>query len=86
MLPHLKLKAKKLALFSTILCYAVTQAENSPKNLRLKSYRIERRNVEVVYTDSDRVLVQAAIESDDMVIVDGIQQIVLGEIVHLAGF
>ncbi|MEA5506887.1 hypothetical protein VB735_28080 [Halotia wernerae UHCC 0503] len=59
------MKAKKLALFSTILCYAVTQTENSPKNLRLKSYRIKHRNVEVVHADSDRILVHRAIDSDD---------------------
>ncbi len=66
-------------------CYAVTQAENAPNNLPLKPYRVERRDVKVVHTDSDRVLVRGAIESDETVIVDGIQRIVPGQMVHLAG-
>ncbi|PMB10754.1 efflux transporter periplasmic adaptor subunit [Fischerella thermalis CCMEE 5273] len=72
-------------------CYALTETENSPKNLSLananatKPYRVERRDVEVVHTEGDRVLVRGAIESGDNVIVDGIQRIVPGQLVHIAG-
>lgn len=55
-------------------CYALTETENSPKNLSLananatKPYRVERRDVEVVHTEGDRVLVRGAIESGENVI------------------
>lgn len=72
-------------------CYVLAETENSPKNLSLvnanatKPYRVERRDVEVVHTEGDRVLVRGAIESGDNVIIDGIQRIVPGQLVHIAG-
>ena len=48
---------------------------------RENTYRVEHRDVEVLHTDNNRVLVRGSIESYDRIIVDGTQRIVSGQIV-----
>jgi RND family efflux transporter MFP subunit len=60
--------------------YALSKAENSPE--QTKSYRVERRDVEVLHTQGNRVLVRGTLRSNDMVIVDGTQRIVPGQLVR----
>lgn len=43
---------------------------------------MERRDVEILYTESDQVLVRGAIKSGDRVITEGIQRIVTGQLVR----
>jgi len=60
-------------------CYALIAAEN---NIGIKKYRVERRDVEVLYNQGDRVLVRGAIKTGDRVIPEGTQRIVNGQLVR----
>ncbi len=61
-------------------CYALGTEKNSQD--RTQSYRVEQRNVEVLHTQGNRVLVRGTLQPSDMVIVDGTQRIVPGQLVH----
>lgn len=71
-------------------CYTLAEVENSQKeSFSLsasvkKPYRVERQDVEVLHTESNRVLVRGAIQPGDTVIVDGTQRIVPGQMVRPA--
>lgn len=55
----------------------ILEKKTSEKNI----YRVERRDVEVLHTEKNRVLVRGSIQSDDRVIIDGTQRIVSGQLV-----
>ncbi|NEO29904.1 MAG: HlyD family efflux transporter periplasmic adaptor subunit [Symploca sp. SIO3C6] len=78
-------------------CYALVEVEKSQdasitlsENVT-KTYRVERRDVEVLHTHSDtsnglsqRVLVRGTLRAGDSVIINGTQRIVPGQLVRLA--
>lgn len=45
--------------------------------------RVERRDIEVLHTESDRVLVRGTLNSGDRVITSGTHRVVAGQLVHL---
>ena len=55
----------------------ISRKNTSRKNI----YPVERRDVEVLHTDNNRVLVRGSIKSGDRVIIDGTQRIVSGQLV-----
>ncbi|MDJ0734266.1 MAG: efflux RND transporter periplasmic adaptor subunit [Nostocaceae cyanobacterium] len=55
-----------------------TKQQESPT----KAYLVEKRDVEILHTESDRVLVRGAIKSGDRVITEGTQRIVTGQLVR----
>ncbi|WP_088243411.1 efflux RND transporter periplasmic adaptor subunit [Calothrix rhizosoleniae] len=57
-------------------------AEPKQQGSPTKAYLVERRDVEILYTESDQVLVRGAIKSGDRVITEGIQRIVTGQLVR----
>ncbi|KYC35966.1 efflux transporter periplasmic adaptor subunit [Scytonema hofmannii PCC 7110] len=61
-------------------CYALGTEKNSQD--RTPSYRVEQRNVEVLHTQGNRVLVRGTLQHTDIVIVDGTQRIVPGQLVQ----
>lgn len=69
-------------------CYALVEVENQQKNLEstsssgTQSYRLEQRDVEVLHTEGDRVLVRGTIQPGDTVVVEGTQRIVPGQLVR----
>ncbi|NEO97128.1 MAG: HlyD family efflux transporter periplasmic adaptor subunit [Symploca sp. SIO2E9] len=78
-------------------CYALVEVEK-PQYTSVtlsesanKTYRVERRDVEVLHTQSDtssglrqRVLVRGTLTAGDTVIINGTQRIVTGQLVRLA--
>ncbi|WP_250125600.1 efflux RND transporter periplasmic adaptor subunit [Chroococcidiopsis sp. CCMEE 29] len=64
-------------------CYALGQPEGNSHSAQAKTYRVERRDVEVLYTESDRALVRGLLQPGDTVIVDGTQRVVPGQLVRL---
>jgi RND family efflux transporter MFP subunit len=64
-------------------CYALGQPEGNPHSAQAKTYRVERRDVEVLYTEGDRALVRGLLQPGDTVIVDGTQRVVPGQLVRL---
>jgi RND family efflux transporter MFP subunit len=63
-------------------CYALKTEKNSQD--KTQSYRVEQRNVEVLHTQGNRVLVRGTLQPSDMVIVDGTQRIVPGQLVQIS--
>ncbi|MUH00466.1 efflux RND transporter periplasmic adaptor subunit [Scytonema sp. UIC 10036] len=63
-------------------CYALATEKNSQD--KTQSYRVEQRNVEVLHTQGNRVLVRGTLLASDMVIVDGTQRIVPGQLVQIS--
>ncbi|KAF3891077.1 efflux RND transporter periplasmic adaptor subunit [Tolypothrix bouteillei VB521301] len=61
-------------------CYALTTEKNSQEETQ--SYRVKQRNVEVLHTQGNRVLVRGTLQPSDTVIVDGTQRIVPGQLVQ----
>ena len=59
--------------------YALVEDEDSGELL------VERREVEVLYTDGDRALVRGALEPDDLVLASGAHRVVPGMRVALTG-
>jgi multidrug efflux pump subunit AcrA (membrane-fusion protein) len=73
-------------------CYAVVETEQKPESAQKKTYRVERRDVEVLYTTGDgsdtntlRALVRGTLRSQDRIIVDGVQRIVPGQLIQPIG-
>jgi len=64
-------------------CYALGQPEGNSHSAQAKTYRVERRDVEVLYTEGDRALVRGLLQPGDTVIVDGTQRVVPGQLVRL---
>ena len=58
----------------------VSGTESEPIN----SFEVERRDVEILYTDSDRVLVRGTLQPDEKVIIEGTHRLVSGQLVRLA--
>lgn len=63
-------------------CYALAEAEKRIDNAKEQPHQVERREVEVLHTEGDRVLVRGTIQAGDTVIVDGTQRIVPGQLVR----
>lgn len=59
-------------------CYALVGTEKNKD----KPDSVERRDVEVLYTEGDRVLVRGTLQSNDPVIASGTQRIVPGQLVQ----
>ncbi|WP_445780094.1 efflux RND transporter periplasmic adaptor subunit [Shewanella sp.] len=47
-------------------------------------YKIERRDVEIIYTDEQQAYVKGAIQPNELIIVDGLHKVVVDQHVHLA--
>lgn len=59
-------------------CYVLTEpTQPNPRS----SYPIARRDVEVLHTQGDRVLVRGLLEPGDRVVADGVQRLVPGQLV-----
>ena len=58
-------------------CYAVVTADSSDSN----TYQVDRRLVEVLETDGERVLVRGTLKEGDTIITDGTQRLVPGQLV-----
>jgi multidrug efflux pump subunit AcrA (membrane-fusion protein) len=54
---------------------------SSSKPTRTKVYRVEKQDVEVLYSQGDRVLVRGTLQSGDAVIVEGVQRVVAGQLI-----
>lgn len=65
-------------------CYALAEAEKHIKTTEKQLYQVERREVEVLHTKGERVLVRGTIQAGNRVIVDGTQRIVPGQLVRPA--
>lgn len=70
-------------------CYVLAAADQSNPGSQPQSYAVERRDVEVLHTESNsgtsealRVLVRGTIQPNDTVIIDGIHRIVPGQMVQ----
>ena len=64
-------------------CYAVvaTEENNSASMANTKSYRVERRLIEVLETKGERVLVRGTLQAGDAIVTDGTQRLVPGQLV-----
>ena len=62
---------------NNILERDILENKTSEKN----TYRVERRDIEVLHTDNKRVLVRGSLQPGDRLIVDGTQRIVSGQLV-----
>ncbi|MDJ0796700.1 MAG: efflux RND transporter periplasmic adaptor subunit [Calothrix sp. MO_167.B12] len=60
--------------------YVLTETEEQKSPA--KAYLVEKRDVEILHTEGDRVLVRGAIKSGDRVITEGTQRIVTGQLVR----
>ncbi len=65
-------------------CYVLVEAEKHRGSAEEQPYQVERRDVEVLHTEGNRVLVRGTIQSGDTVIIDGTQRIVSGQLVRPA--
>ena len=63
-------------------CFAVEQESNESTERGL--FRVERRDVEVLHTDSDRVFVRGTLNPADRVISRGVHRVVSDQLVRLA--
>ena len=69
-------------------CYAVIDKKdgnsnslNNSESNNNKSYRVERRLIEVLETNGKRVLVRGTIKAGDTIVVDGVQKLVPGQLI-----
>ena len=62
-------------------CYVLGESE-SVANDPNKAFRVERREVEVLQTESDRVFVRGTIQNSDQVIAEGNHRLVTGQLVR----
>lgn len=63
-------------------CYALVKPEKRSDSTPSQLDQVERRDVEVLYTEGDRVLVRGMLQPSDTVILDGVQRIVPGQLVR----
>ena len=61
-------------------CYVLGNPENVASSPQ-KAFRVERREVEVIQTESERVFVRGTIQNTDRVIVNGNHRLVTGQLV-----
>ena len=61
-------------------CYVLGKSENVV-NEPNKAFRVERRELEVLQTESERVFVRGTLQNSDRVIVNGNQRLVTGQLV-----
>ena len=61
-------------------CYALRETETSihPPN----TFRVEKRDVEVLHTQGDKVFVRGTLQNNDQVIVNGNHRLIAGQLVH----
>lgn len=62
--------------------YVLAENGESGSADETKSFRVERRDVEILHTQSDQVLVRGTLQPDDRVIVNGTHRIVPGQLVR----
>ena len=69
-------------------CYAVIDKKdgnsnslNNSESNKNKSYRVERRLIEVLETNGKKVLVRGTIKAGDTIVVDGVQRLVPGQLI-----
>ncbi len=53
------------------------------KPARTKIYRVQKQDLEVLYGEGDRVFVRGTLQPGDRVIVEGVQRVVVGQLVSL---
>jgi multidrug efflux pump subunit AcrA (membrane-fusion protein) len=70
-------------------CYVAVDRGRGAEGLRSrgaeemeKVYRVEKQDVEVLYGEGDRVLVRGTLQPGDAVIVEGVQRVVVGQLVN----
>lgn len=78
-LPTTALTEGERGLWSCLVAVPVETQTSSTNSLR-----VERRDVEVLHTESDRVLVRGTVSSDDQVITRGTHRVSVGQIVKAA--
>ena len=62
-------------------CYVLGKSEFVPNDSK-EAFRVERRELEVLHTESDRVFVRGTIQNSDQVIVNGKHRLVTGQLVR----
>ena len=62
-------------------CYVLGKSEIVANNPN-KAFRVERREVEVLQTESERVFVRGTLQNTDQVIVNGNHRLVTGQLVR----
>ena len=83
-LPVTALMRGERGLWSVYALGKASKKDTLEKNKNEKhknTYRVERRDIEVLHTDNNRVLVRGSLQSGDRLIVDGTQRIVSGQLV-----
>ena len=62
-------------------CYVLGELENIASESK-QTFRVEKRELEVLQTESDRVFVRGTLQNSDRVIVNGNHRIVIGQLVR----
>ncbi|MGL5808125.1 MAG: efflux RND transporter periplasmic adaptor subunit [Xenococcaceae cyanobacterium] len=62
-------------------CYVAV--EEGRGESKAKVYRVQKQDVEVLYGEGDRVFVRGTLQRGDRVIVEGVQRVVVGQLVSL---
>ncbi len=62
-------------------CYVLGNSENAANNPN-KAFRVEKQELEILQTESDRVFVRGTIQNNDRVIVNGNHRLVTGQLVR----
>ena len=62
-------------------CYALGKPANEAENGDNNAFYVSRRDLEVLYTEGDRVLVRGTVSSGDRIILSGTHRIVVGQLV-----
>lgn len=65
-------------------CYTLVEVERQTGATQEQLYQVERRDVEVLHAEGERVLVRGTIQAGNTVIVDGTQRVVPGQLVRPA--
>lgn len=65
-------------------CYTLLEVERQTGATQEQLYQVERRDVEVLHAEGERVLVRGTIQAGNTVIVDGTQRVVPGQLVRPA--
>ncbi|MGZ9898948.1 efflux RND transporter periplasmic adaptor subunit [Shewanella gaetbuli] len=54
---------------------------NNPQANDPSLYKVERRDVEIIYTNQDQAYIKGAINADDTLVVEGLHKLVVGQVV-----